>query len=190
MALPSVVPFYYEIDWSSPFSEEREYETPIQEFDDGTEQRTSLGDRPNRRFSYLIKALARESDEYQRLHAALRGGQALRWWVPYWPKERRLTSNVGGGGVNVPVGDTTFLGYEIGQGLLLYRSPERYEVVTVTSIGPTQIGTSGFTLAWTTADKAVPCFRGLLAPELILVDQDVNLGQTQVTFDLEIHEDA
>jgi len=190
MALPTIVPFPYEIDWTTGFSEEREYETPIQESWDGTEQRSSLTDSPNRRFAFTIKALERESDEYQRLHAAIRGGQALRWWVPYWPRERRPTGPVTLGATSVSVGSTTHLGYVVGQGLLFYRSPARYEVVVVTAINATDIEVTATTMAWTVRDKVIPCFRALMAPEVQLIDHDVDLGQVEVTFDLEQHEDA
>lgn len=186
MALVEPVPFPFEIDWSDRFTEEREHETTIQPMWDNTEQRSNLSEVPNRRFSYTIKALEYRHDEYQRLHAMLRGGQHLQWWVPYWPRERYITGTVGVAAASVPVSTTTGMALEVGQGVLLYRNPTRYEVVEVTAINPTSIAVAATTLDWRARDKVIPCFRGYLAPELDLTTLDVDLGSVRVTFDLDI----
>jgi hypothetical protein len=186
MALVEPVPFPFEIDWSERFTEEREYETAIQELWDHTEQRSALTDVPNRRFSYLIKCLEVEHDELQRVQAAVRGGQHLQWWVPYWPRARFITGAVVAGAVGIPVASSVSMAIVAGQGLLLYRSPARFEVVEVTAVNPTNVEVTATTLEWRARDKVIPCFRGYLAPEADFINHDVDLGSVRVTFDLEI----
>src|SRR5688572_29982365 len=158
MALVEPVPFPYEINWGEAFTETREYATTIQEAWDGTEQRRSLSDIPHRRFSYQILAIEEAYDEFQSLSAALYGGRALRWWVPYWPRFKRLTSGLIVGSTVIPVVSTTHMGLQVNQAVMLYRSPAfLYEVVGVTAINPTSVEVSPTTLAWTTRDRMVPC---------------------------------
>ena len=188
MALTQPVPFPYDIDWSERFIEVREHETTIQEMWNGAEQRRNLSEVPNRQFSYRILALEIEHDEFQRLQAALYGGHALEWWVPYWPRERRISAPVSIGATSIPTGSTTHLGYAADQAVLFYRSPARYEVTLVTAVNPTDVTISPTTLDWTTRDKIVPCFRALMSPETEIVTLDVHLASTRVTFDLVIAE--
>lgn len=191
MALVEPVPFPFEWDASDRFTEEREHETTIQGLWDGSEQRSSLTEEgfPNRRFSYGIKALDADEDEFQRLQAMLYAGQHLQWWAPYWPRVRRITGAVSAGATAIPVAATAHMGLVVGQGVLLYRSPSRYEVVAVESVAAASIGVAATTLSWTTRDRVVACFRALMAPQTSLSVADVHRGQSRVTFDLLIHED-
>lgn len=186
MALIESVPFHFEIDWSERFIEEREHETTIQEMWDGSEQRRNLTEVPNRRFTYLVKALGREDDEFQRLQAAIYGGQALWWWAPYWPREKYVVDAVGVDAVSIPVLSTTTMALVVGQGVLLYRNPSYFEVVEVTSINAGFIGVTPTLMDWQAKDKVVPCFRALIAPESQIITHDVDLASAQVTFDLDI----
>jgi hypothetical protein len=192
MALIEPVPFHFEIDWSERFTEEREHETTIQAMWDDTEQRSNLSEVPNRRFSYLIKCLEIEHDELQRLQARLWGGQHLQWWVPYWPRERFLVANAIAGATSLSVASTARMQLVVGQGVLLYRDPSRFEVVEVVSVAASSIGVAATTLAWQGVgrrDKVIPCFRAFLAPESEYITQDVHLGSARVTFDLDITDD-
>jgi hypothetical protein len=190
MALIEPVPFHFEIDWTDRFEEEREHESTTQTFRDGSEQRRNLSDVPNRRFTYTIKALEIEHDEIQRLQSRIRGGQHLLWWVPYWSRERFLGANAAIGATSLSVAATATMALQVGQGVLLYRNPSRYEVVSVNSVASAAIGVAATTLAWLgNRDKVIPCFRGYLPPDAAVSWLDVDLGSARLTFDLDIHED-
>lgn len=189
MAIVEPYPFHFEMDWTDRFREEREHETTIQGSWDVSEQRRNLSEVPNRRFSYLVKCLEIEHDELQQLQARIWGGQHLLWWVPYWPRERFLTGPVSEGGTSLPVASTVHMGFEVGQGALLYRNPSIYEVVVVEEIEAASVTVGATISAWTAKDKVIPCFRGYMDPESAIIDHDVDLGSATVTFDLDIHLD-
>lgn len=188
MALIEPVPFHFEMDWSEPFSEERSHVTTIQEAWDGTEQRRNLSEVPSRKYSFLVKCLESTRDEIQRLQARVWGGQLLTWWVPYWPRMRKLQADVTIGGITLTVESTADMALIVGDGILLYRNSSTYEVVTIESFTSTVITVSPTTMAWKGTGQGrarlVPCQRGNLNMQSELIDYDVDLGSAQVEFSL------
>lgn len=180
--------FTPEINWLEPLLEEREFETSLFIAHDDTEQRESLTDDPNRRLSYLITPMdVRESGL---LEALVWGGQAIRFWVPYWRGARYLNANVSIGATVLQV-DTRFAGFEVrpGAGAMLFRDAHTAEVVSLSSKTDSTLEISPTIGAWNglvRRDKVVPVFWGRLAPEIDL-DYVAKWGKVgRVIFDLEI----
>jgi hypothetical protein len=181
--------FPWEIDWTDRFREEREHETTFFVARSEREQRRNLSDVPNRRWSYLIKAIDWELDEFQRVMATIWGGQHRHWWVPYWPRERFLMADVLPGAVSLTVESTLHMGLLGTQAVMLYRNPSRWEIVRMSSLTLTTIAISGTTMSWKGSgqhDKVVPCYRGIMAPEMAATLHDVDLASFQAIFDIEV----
>ncbi len=172
------------IDWSSPLEETRTYATLIATAWDGTEQRQSRRDEPERRLSYQVSAL--EAREAGLLDALQRAGQGAPCLVPYWRGATYLTSTVAVGATSLPV-ITPFYGYEVGQYAMLWRSPYRAEAVAISAMTGTNLTVAPTTLGWhgvPKADRIMSCYTGVLAPEVDLRYPARFATLVTLTFDL------
>lgn len=177
--------FSPEINWLTPFTEELEYETTIVSGYSEYDQRTSLLDVPNRRFTYSISAL--DAREAGLLEALIRSVQHEPCYVPYWRGARRMNSLVlVPGFANEVYCDTAFAGFEADNWIMLFVDAHQVGIAKIVGVFADHILTDVvITGSWPIGrTKAVPVFLGQLAPSVDLDYAAKSAKIAQVVFDI------
>lgn len=186
--------FSPEINWLTPLIEEREYETGIIVSHNGTDQRISYMDVPNRRLTYNISAL--DEREAALLEALIRRVQGEQCYVPYWRGAAYLTQAPAfAPGALTRLwfdGDPAALGFEEGAYAMVWKNPHEAFVSKISSLTEDGILTDSDLLSSGTwpvrRTKVVPVFLGQLAQETSIDYAAKFAKEVQVIFDLIPHQ--
>lgn len=183
--MPSVFPL--EPDNREPFVEELIYTTTIWAAWSGVEQRRSLRQTPNLRFTY--STLTEGGQQVGLLPALVWGGQAREWLVPYWPGAKQLTANVANTDTVINVQPTAYAQFLTGRAAMLWESPLRWQHRLVSTVGANSVTLGApVTGAWlrTANVMLVPLFLGLLAPIVDAQLETFNAESVRLTFDIKV----
>lgn len=178
--------FSPEINWIDPLLEELEFETPITRFRADTEQRQANRLTPHRKFSYLISAL--DPQEGALLEALVYGGQGIEWTVPYWRSSRYLPVARSAGNTTL-AHDTTWLGYEIGESVLFWRSAYEYEASVLSNVSDTTLTFAALVANWSLSaprPQVMPAFQALISPSMSADYVSKEFKTVRVEFDLKV----
>jgi hypothetical protein len=177
--------FSPEINWIDSLLEEREYETGIIVSHGEVDQRISLIDTPNRRFTYSISAL--DEREAALLESLIRRVQGEACYVPYWRGARYVSAlNLVPGFGNEILVNTVNAGFEVDNWVMLFVDAHRAAVAKITAVTSTAVFTDAVIPGtWPIGrTKAVPVFLGQLGAS-VPIDYAAKFAKVvQVAFDV------
>ena len=168
-------------DWADGLTEKLSWATDVMQASaTAVSQHRSYRIAPRRSFEFPLVAGGQE----RRVADMLLAGHSGEWLLPIWPDVTWLSAPLAADSAVIPC-DTTGLDFVAGGRALLYRSVNRWELVTVSSVEAGQIALSAPTAAaYGPGDRLYPVRRARVqdGAEEALSSSDV--GKRTITFDV------
>lgn len=168
-------------DWSDGLTEKLSWATDVMQASaTAVSQHRSYRIAPRRSFEFPLLAAGQE----RRVADMLLAGHSGEWMLPIWPDVTWLSAPLAAGSAMIPC-DTAGLDFVVGGRALLYRTVNRWELVTVSAVEAGQVALSAPTsAAYGPGDRLYPVRRARVqdGAEEALSSSDV--GKRTVTFDI------
>lgn len=131
----------------------------------GDEQRARVARYPRRSFEYAVMLQGRDRREAENRLQTRQGG---RYGIPVWMDSLPLTSAVSAGVSTLAI-DTSTRDYAAGGRVLLWQSPQVFEVANISSVTSSTIGlATPLTTGWPAGTRVAPIRLAYLPPDFRL----------------------
>lgn len=176
--VPTPVLFPWEPDGSQPIDETWHWITNVITSTDDSEQRIGLRVRPALTLKWTLMAMS--SGDAGRLMGQMYANPDNYWYVPMWPSARGATAIASG--VYTLTNMTATL-FQAGAKALVWQSPTKCDLMTVSAVSGTGVTLSGTTSFTHLAGMmVVPINTGVLTPQRTLTHHSGRAHQLTVEF--------
>lgn len=170
------------VDWNTPLSLSKTWDTKIQESINGKEVRSAIYSFPRNSFRYTYTLLSQKEISYlnRRIYKNLHN----IWGIPYWQDQTFLSSQAVSGQPVLNVESTEYRNFEVGGSCVILAGIGEYEVGQILSFTATTITLQDdLNTTWDSGVLVMPLLQGRIDPV-----QTINISGNNGVFQLEISE--
>lgn len=156
-----VIAFPFPPNWNYAVNETLQFKSTVIKSQDGRVQTASVRPKARRIFDYTAMMVGSDA---QRADSLLFGWQHRFYAMPVWTEKSNLLAEANAGDTTLSF-DPSYRSFAVGTLVMLYESPDKFEVREVASIAGPNVGlASPLEFSWPTGTRVFPAFVSAINP--------------------------